>query len=95
MGHYRNEKGEEAGPILMSDTVAGTGARDRFINALTCSYCGQTGAILWEENAADHRQCGPQRRLVSVSAGFHTETGRTESGDPIIVCANCDTIQAD
>jgi hypothetical protein len=35
------------------------------------------------------------RKLVSVSSGFHAETGRTDSGDPVIVCGVCDCIQPD
>ena len=33
--------------------------------------------------------------LVEVHGEFHAETGRTESGDPVIVCNACDTIQRD
>ena len=95
MGRYRNEAGEEAGPILISDTVAGRAARDLFLNTIKCPHCGQAGAIFWEENALGHRHCGPQRRLVNLSAGFHAENGRTQSGDPLIICSHCDTIQAD
>ncbi len=95
MGHYRNEKGEAAGPILISDSVAGKAARDRFTNALMCGHCGHTGEVIWEENAPGHRSAGPQRRLIGVSPGFHAENGRTQSGDPILICSRCDTIQAD
>jgi hypothetical protein len=31
--------------------------------------------------------------MIDVTLGFHAEPGCTQSGDPIIVCTNCDTIQ--
>jgi hypothetical protein len=91
MGHYRNDKGEEAGPI--SNT--GSPAHERFTNQLKCPHCGQTGEIIWEEAAIGRREAGPQRRLVGISPTFHAENGRTQSGDPLIVCTSCDSIQAD
>lgn len=95
MGHFRNAQGEAAGLIRHSDTSETPDARDRFPNSLKCPSCGQTGKIIWEENAVGHRQAGPERRLIDVTPGFHPESGRTESGDPLIICTNCDTIQAD
>lgn len=68
--------------------------RDAFKTDLSCSHCNATGAAVWEENTMLSPQ-GPQRRLVAVHGDFHSETGRTHSGDPMIVCNNCDTIQAD
>lgn len=93
MGHFRNAKGEEAGSITSSGEAPCT--RDRFTNILTCPHCGHRGGITWEENAVGHREAGSQRRLIDLSRGFHAETGRTQSGDPIIVCTRCDTIQVD
>lgn len=93
MGRYRNEQGEEAGPIGNSD-LPGV-ARDRFTNALQCHHCGQTGAVVWEENALGHRHAGVQRRLVGISPGFQAQDGLTASGDPVIVCSNCDSVQPD
>ena len=95
MGHFRNARGEEAGAITHSNQSEAPGTRDRFTNTLSCPHCGQTGGVTWEENAVGHRETGPERRLIDVSPGFHAEAGRIQSGDPLIVCANCDTIQAD
>ncbi|HEY2837357.1 MAG TPA: hypothetical protein VGI89_12365 [Rhizomicrobium sp.] len=63
-------------------------ARNQFRPDLTCVYCDARGTIVWEENAA-HAMQGPQRRLVSVDGEFHAETGRSKSGDPLIVCNVC------
>jgi hypothetical protein len=95
MGHFRNTQGEAAGVITHSGASETPHKRDRFPNALTCPSCGQTGEIIWEENAIGYRQFGPERRLIDVTPGFHAEPGRTSSGDPLIICTNCDTIQAD
>ena len=67
--------------------------RDQFILPLSCP-CGATGCVTWEENSGANPR-GPQRRLVNISDGFHAETGRTRSGDPLIVCNGCDRIQPD
>lgn len=91
MGHYRNEQGEEAGPI--SNT--GSPTYERFTIKLKCPQCGETGEIIWEEAAIGYREAGPKRRLVGVSPNFHAENGRTQSGDPVIVCTSCDSIQTD
>jgi hypothetical protein len=69
-------------------------ARDRFILPLTCPGCGAVGAVTWEENSAATPK-GPERRLIGLDGGFHTETGRTRAGDPLIVCNGCDQIQPD
>jgi hypothetical protein len=95
MGHFRNAQGEEAGVITHSGDSEAPGARDRFPNSLKCPECGQTGKIVWEENALGHQDSGPQRRLIDVTPGFHAEPGRTASGDPLIICTKCDTIQTD
>ena len=68
--------------------------RDQFTIVLTCPYCGVAGAAVWEENGLINVK-GPQRRLISIQGEFHKESGRTESGDPIIVCNRCDEIQPD
>lgn len=69
--------------------------RSRFPVQITCPHCGQTGTLLWEED--DGRTSGPKgkRTLIAPAPGFHVEQGRTESGDPLIVCDACDEIQAD
>jgi hypothetical protein len=71
------------------------GARENFTIAITCPHCSQAGAVVWEENAMGYRQNGVQRVLKNISPGFHAENGRTQSGDPLIVCDICDTIQTD
>ncbi len=71
------------------------GARRQFQVDITCSNCGQNGAVTWSESIAMDRPHGPERRLVAISPGFHAETGRSQSGDALIVCDSCDEIQAD
>jgi hypothetical protein len=70
-------------------------ARDPFTLVITCPGCGQGGAVAWEED--DARTAGRRgaRKLMQVSPGFHSESGRTQSGDRLIVCDQCDEIQPD
>ena len=68
-------------------------ARGQFTLRLSCT-CGASGSVTWEENSGANPR-GPQRRLVNISTGFHAETGRTRSGDPMIICNGCDQIQPD
>lgn len=68
--------------------------RDKFAKDLNCKNCGQAGVAVWEENSC-LSEYGPQRRLISLHGRFHWEEGRTASGDPVIVCTNCDEIQPD
>ncbi len=62
---------------------------------ITCPHCGQSGTMVWEED--DGLTLGPKgkRKLVSSAKGFHAEDGRTDSGDPLIICDACDKIQDD
>jgi hypothetical protein len=53
------------------------------------------GAIMWEEDDGHTPGRKGARRLIQVSPGFHSEHGRTQSGDPVIVCDQCDEIQTD
>ena len=69
--------------------------RSEFAVITTCPNCRQTGAVVWEETDAEHRELGPCRKLALLSGGFHAEEGRTESGDPVIVCDNCDHMLLD
>jgi hypothetical protein len=69
-------------------------ARDHFILPLSCPRCGAKGSVTWEENSFASPK-GPQRRLLKLEGGFHTETGGTGSGDPPIVCDGCGQIQPD
>jgi hypothetical protein len=69
--------------------------RSRFNVAITCPNCGQTGSVIWEDARDFGRMQGSQRNLIHISGGFHAEGGRTQSGDPLIVCNECDEIQDD
>jgi hypothetical protein len=71
------------------------GSRQDFQIAITCSNCGQPGTVTWQESVANQRPRGPERRLIDITPGFHAETGRTQSGDAVIVCDACDQIQPD
>ena len=70
-------------------------AAKTFTAAFKCPNCGQAGLRTWEESLTQSRTVGEGRRLTSVSSGFHIETGRTASGEPLIVCDLCDEIQLD
>ena len=70
-------------------------ARRQFTVSFTCSNCGAQGAAVWEEAIDRDRPRGLERRLVSVHGTFHAEGGRTQSGDPLIVCNACDEILPD
>lgn len=67
---------------------------ERFILDLICPNCGALGAVVWEE-AAHPNPAGPQRRLAGLHGPFHRESGRTQSGDSMIVCTGCDQIMPD
>ena len=95
MGHFRNAQGEAAGTVTYTDFMHDPAARDRFSLDLKCPRCGQIGIITWEENSTGHRQLGSEGQLIDVTPGFHSEEGRTQSGDPMIICNHCDTIQPD
>lgn len=68
--------------------------REKFALNLTCAHCQAVGFVIWEENRLVHER-GPRRKLVSIVGQFHPENGRTNSGDPLIVCDMCDQIQPD
>jgi hypothetical protein len=70
-------------------------AFEQFIAAFECTNCRQAGDRTWEESSAQSRIVGEGRTLVRVSSGFHIETGRAASGEPLIVCNECDEIQPD
>ena len=61
---------------------------------LRSGHCGAMGVVTWEENARP-QPGGMQRSLVELHGDFHSELGRSPSGDPLIVCNACDTIQPD
>lgn len=95
MGHFRNAEGREAGAITHTDFLHDPRTRDRFSLDLKCPYCGRVGMITWEENSIGYRKLGSERRLIDVTPGFHSEEGRTQLRDPLIVCDQCDAIQKD
>lgn len=66
----------------------------KFALDLQCPNCGALGVVVWQE-ATQPNPKGPQRRLAALHGAFHTERGRTQSGDPLIVCTACDHIQPD
>jgi endogenous inhibitor of DNA gyrase (YacG/DUF329 family) len=68
--------------------------RDQFRIEIICPFCQALGAVVWEENSHINPN-GAERRLIDIYGAFHAETGRTHSGDPLIVCDQCDTIQTD
>jgi hypothetical protein len=65
----------------------------QFTIAVACPNCDGRGAAIWEESGDPAR--GLARRLISLQGAFHRETGRTGSGDPVIVCNACDEILPD
>jgi hypothetical protein len=67
----------------------------QFTVAFKCSNCPEVGVRTWTEPAGRSQTVGEGRMLVSVTQGFHIETGRTDSGEPLIVCDACDQIQPD
>jgi hypothetical protein len=67
----------------------------QFSAPFKCTNCAQEGVRVWEESDKQSRIAGEGRKLVSVSEGFHIETGRTASGEPLIVCDVCDEFQLD
>lgn len=62
---------------------------EQLVAEICCSYCGQRGSVVWE----DHHFEGHKRRLVNLTAGFHAEDGRTQSGVSLIVCDICDNFE--
>jgi hypothetical protein len=67
--------------------------RRNFETIIKCPTCGQSGSLAWVEGPGGGQERGGSRIFVLVSKGFHQETGRMPSGDPVIVCDNCDEIQ--
>lgn len=71
------------------------GGREKFTVDIACPHCGQKGHAVWEENALGNRSAGVQRALIRLSSGFHPQSGRTQSGDPLIGCDSCGTMLPD
>jgi ribosomal protein S27E len=68
--------------------------RSSFAVDVKCPACGQVGSVIWEENALPSPS-GPGRMLILVSGGFHAGETRGHSGDPQIICNNCDAVLED
>lgn|SRR5690348_7050396 len=66
-----------------------TASKKRETRLFVCPDCSTTGWATWETGG----QLGSNRRLISLQGGFHAETGRTATGETLIVCNVCDTIQ--
>ena len=75
--------------ILMPDY------REQLDVLIVCPGCSLVGVATWEESGRGDRSRGSERNLLHLSAGFHAESEHTLSGDPVIVCENCNTIQKD
>jgi hypothetical protein len=56
---------------------------------MTCTGCNALGAVTWQNGESDTRE------IIAIHGKFHSETGRGSSGNPVIVCTGCDTIQHD
>jgi hypothetical protein len=69
--------------------------RVRFPVPITCPHCRRTGTMVWEEDDGSTPGQKGKRRLIAMAPGFHVERGRTESGDPMVICDGCDEIQED
>jgi hypothetical protein len=69
--------------------------REKFTVDNQCPHCGQPGRMAWEENGGADLARGPERKFIAASEGFHPQTGRPGSGDPLIVCERCGTFQPD
>jgi hypothetical protein len=52
-----------------------------------CPHCGQTGQVDW-------RGEGAERELIHLSDGFHIEVGRLPGAKHVIICDECDEIDA-
>jgi len=63
-----------------------------FAVAIVCPHCGQVGSAIWRKADAADKAAGLTRKLVILSAGFHTEEGRAHSEEPAIICDRCDQI---
>jgi hypothetical protein len=84
----------DAAPGSMTDR-GGPQERQRFSASLKCPNCDAAGSAQWEESGSTDRTRGSERTLIGLLGEFHAETGRTNSGDPVIVCNACDEIQPD
>ena len=58
---------------------------------LKCDCCKALGAITWDTVG----EAEAPAKLVSISGDFHFETGRTATGNRLIVCTLCDEIHSE
>jgi hypothetical protein len=70
-------------------------ASEEFAVRLICPACSQIGAAVWEESGSHDRSRGARRRLILTSGGFYPGTEMGSSGDPRIICENCETVLPD
>lgn len=61
-------------------------APEQAIVSIECSHCGQKGSAVYAAGS------GAARQLLKLAEGFHVETGRTKTGEAVIVCDVCDEI---
>jgi uncharacterized C2H2 Zn-finger protein len=59
--------------------------RSPFMLMLKCPDCGLQGAAVRTETVAG-------QQFDEIGAGFHSEMGRTRTGEALIICDACDTI---
>ena len=80
-------------PLSIWTMNANDNQAGQFRQLLKCPECGQAGVAVWSEDIVAMPPLGARSRLVFISPGFHPETGRTLSGEALIVCDDCDMIQ--
>lgn len=78
---------------LSDDNGTQPNSREQLTVEICCGHCGQCGSAVWEDRVGSGGFEGHKRRLVNLSAGFHAENGRTQSGAPLIVCDVCDNFE--
>lgn len=65
--------------------------RESFSLPVTCPICKKQGMVNWEENENPiHR--GLERDLVAVPSGFYEGNKKDLSGDPEILCNDCNVV---
>ena len=69
--------------------------REQLTVEIQCSSCRQYGSAVWEGLITGGHPETLGRRLVNLSDGFHAESGRTRSLDPLVGCNECDNFEID
>lgn len=64
--------------------------RERVAYVLICPGCTGMGTVIWDETKepSERKQ---DRKLVSVTIGFHAETDRLGLPGTWLICDSCDT----